>query len=148
VDDNGILAVHSNMRAALHQSLIAAFLILGFPGDDCRGACLQDKKWDQLISHIMMYLGFLINSRAMTVSWPLYKQEELYNKLPPLLSLPKKLRWLTPKQCASIIGKLRSAIQISPWGVYLSFALATNLKRACRNAHVATQDCAPIVLTS
>jgi hypothetical protein len=44
------------------------------------------------------------------------------------------LQWLTPKQCASIIGKLRSAIQISPWGVYLSFALATNLKRACCNA--------------
>jgi hypothetical protein len=134
VDDNGILALHSTMRDALHQSLIAAFLIFGFPGEDRRGACLQDEKWDPAISHIMMYLGYLINSRDMTVSWPLYKREELYNELLPLLSLPKNQRWLRPKQCASVIGKLRSAIQISPWGVYLSFALATNLKRSCRNA--------------
>jgi hypothetical protein len=64
----------------------------------------------------------------MTVSWPLYKWEELYHKLLPLLLLPKMLRWLQPKQCASIIGKLRSAIQIYPWGI------ATNLKQACHNA--------------
>jgi hypothetical protein len=37
VDDNGILAIHSVMRTALHQSLISAFLIFGFPGDDPRG---------------------------------------------------------------------------------------------------------------
>jgi hypothetical protein len=60
--NNRILAFHNHMREALHQSLIAAFLIFGFPGDGRRGACLQDKKWDQTISHIMMYLGYLINS--------------------------------------------------------------------------------------
>ena len=107
VDDNGILAIHHHMRNALHQSLISAFLLFGFPGDDRCSACLQDEKWDPEISHIMMYLGFLINSRSMTVSWPYYKQEELYNELFYLLSLPKFWRHLSPKQTASIIGKLR-----------------------------------------
>jgi hypothetical protein len=134
VDDNGILAIHSTMRDALHQSLISAFLLFGFPGDDRRGACLQDEKWDPEISHIMMYLGFIINSRTMTVSWPLYKREELYQELIAIVYLPKSKRHMTPKQVASVLGKLRSAIQISPWGVYLSFALAANLKRASKNA--------------
>jgi hypothetical protein len=134
VDDNRILAVHSTMRDALHQSLISAFLLFGFPGEDLRGACLQDKKWDPEISHTMMYLGFLINSRTMTVSWPLYKRKELYQELIAIVKLPKWKRHMTPKQVASVIGKLWSAIQISPWGVYLSFALAANLKRASKNA--------------
>jgi hypothetical protein len=127
VDDNDILAVHSHMREVLHQSLIAAFLLFGFPGKDCRGACLQDEKWDPSISHIMMYLGYSIKSNTVTVSWPLYKREGLYNELFPLLSLPKSKQLMTPKQCASVIGKLQSAIQISPWGVYLSFALAVKI---------------------
>jgi hypothetical protein len=83
----------------------------------------------------MLYLEFLINNRTMTVSWPLYKlREHLYDKLYPLLSLPKNKRHLNLKQAASIIGYLRPAIQISQWGVYLSFALAANLKRAGKNA--------------
>jgi hypothetical protein len=86
VDDNGVLARHADMRDALQQSLISAFLIFGFPGDDRRGACLQDEKWDHTISHIMVYLGFLINSRAMTVSWPFSKREELYHELMAILS--------------------------------------------------------------
>jgi hypothetical protein len=100
VDDNGVLVIYRQMRDALHQSLISALLLFGFPGADQRGACLQAEKWDHLISAIMLYLGFLINSRTMTVSWPLYKCEELYYELYPLLSIPKKKRHLNPKQVA------------------------------------------------
>jgi hypothetical protein len=61
------------MKAALQQSLISDFLIFGFPSKDRQGACLQAKKWDHTISHAMLYLGFLINSQDMMVSWPYYK---------------------------------------------------------------------------
>ena len=135
VDDNGVLAISSDMRDALQQSLLSAFLLFGMPGCDRRGVCLQDDKWDPHISHLMVYLGFIINSRDMTVSWPLYKREELFYELQAILSLPSSRRQTTPRQTASILGKLRSAIQISPWGVFLSFSLATNLKRASRNAY-------------
>jgi hypothetical protein len=50
VDDKCIRAVHGAMRDALHQSLISAFLLFGFPGEDRGGACLQDEKWDPEIS--------------------------------------------------------------------------------------------------
>jgi hypothetical protein len=73
VDDNGILACHKDMRAALQQSLISAFLIFGFPSNNRQGACLQAAKLDRSISHAMLYLSLLINSQAMTVSWPYYK---------------------------------------------------------------------------
>jgi hypothetical protein len=140
VDDNGVLALRSDMRAALHQSLISTFLIFGMPGHDRRGVCLQDDKWDPEISHLMLYLCFIINSRDMTVSWPFYKREELFQELTAILLLPSSRRHLTPKQTASILGKLRSAIQISPWGVFLSFSLATNLKRAGKNAYSSTRS--------
>jgi hypothetical protein len=86
VDDNAVLACHVNMHHALQQSLISAFLIFGFPGEDQRRACLQDDKWEHTISHIMLYLGFLINSQEMTVSWPYYKQAELHHELTAILS--------------------------------------------------------------
>jgi hypothetical protein len=85
VDDNGVLARHSDMGDALQQSLISAFLIFGVPDDNRRGACLQAEKWDHTISHSMLYLGFLMNSRDMTVSWPYYKKAELYHELQEIL---------------------------------------------------------------
>jgi hypothetical protein len=54
----------------------------------------------------MVYLGFIINSRDMTVSWPLYKREELFTELQAILSLPSSKRQTTPRQTASILGKL------------------------------------------
>jgi hypothetical protein len=56
IGDNGILALHLDMQAALQQSLLSAFLLFGMPGDDCHRACLQDEKWESEISHIMLYL--------------------------------------------------------------------------------------------
>jgi hypothetical protein len=41
---------------------------------------------------------------------------------------------------ASVIGKLRSAISISPWGTYLSFSMSTHLTRASHNAFRATHS--------
>jgi hypothetical protein len=87
------------MQDALQQSLISAFLIFGFPGKDHHGACLQTNKWDLTISHIMLYLGFLINSQAMTVSWPYCKQAKLYQELIDILSHKSKGRHhLSPKK--------------------------------------------------
>jgi hypothetical protein len=138
VNDNGILARHSDMRDALQQSLISAFLIFGFPGDDRHGACLQAEKWDHSISHSMLYLGFFINSRNMTVSWSYYKRAKLYHKLQEILLQRANNVTILPRQMASVIGK--SAISISPWGTYLSFSMSTHLTRASCNAFRATRS--------
>jgi hypothetical protein len=116
------------------------FLIFGFPGDDRRGACLQAEKWEHTISYSMLYLGFLINSRGITVSWPYYKRAELYRKLEEILQQRANNVTISPRTMASVIGKLRSAISISPWGTYLSFSMSTHLTQASQNAFRATRS--------
>ena len=73
VEDNGVAAYRERMRTALHQSVHSAYLLFGFPSDDRRQSCLSAERWDSFVSHIVLYLGFLINSRDMTVTWPLSK---------------------------------------------------------------------------
>ena len=133
VDDNGVAGYRSSMRTALHQSIRSAFLLFGFPADDRRQSCLNDEKWDPYVSHIMAYLGFLINSRDLTVTWPLEKRLELRQQI--LLILGRRGHEATPKEIASIIGKIRSAALIAPWGNYLSFTSQDALTAALRKAY-------------
>jgi hypothetical protein len=123
------------MRTALHQSVRSAFMLFGYPEDDRRSSCLNDEKWDPHVSHIITCLGFIINSRDMTVTWPLEKRLELRQQI--LLILADPNHEASPKEIASIIGKIRSAAKIAPWGNYLSFtsqeALTTALRKAKKN---------------
>jgi hypothetical protein len=40
VDDNGVLALHFNIRGTLYNSVVAAFLLFGWPHEDRRSSCL------------------------------------------------------------------------------------------------------------
>jgi hypothetical protein len=135
VDDNGVLALCSCIHQTLHNSIIAAFLLFGWPHEDLRSSCLAPGKWERNAHFDMLYLGFRICSRALTATWPYYKREELYNKLMTALGLQRP--WFKPKDVASIIGTLRSASLIPPWGLYLSFSLAIALNHAVRSAYKA-----------
>jgi hypothetical protein len=130
VDDNGVVAFRPDIRVALHQSVRSAYMLFGFPEDDRRQSCLSDDKWDPFVTYIMLYLGFLIDSRAMTVTWPRAKRLELRDLI--LLALQGK--WTTPKIIASIIGKIRSAAVIAPWGNYMSINVQEALTMALRQA--------------
>jgi hypothetical protein len=67
----------------------------------------------------------------MQVTWPLYKRAALILDIQKALENPRKV---SPKVAASIMGKVRSASDIAPWGPYISFSLADALKQACRSA--------------
>jgi hypothetical protein len=132
VDDNGVAAYRPDMRTALHQSVRAAYEIYGFPADDRRLSCLNDEKWDPVVNYLMLYLGFIIDSRAMTVTWPREKRIELANLI--LVILDSSRHESTPKEIASILGKLRSALTVAPWGFYMSYSIQQALTRALRNS--------------
>jgi hypothetical protein len=71
------------------------------------------------------------------MTWPLYKREELYADIQSALNA-----WrleISPKLCASILGKIRSVSDLSPWGPYLSFSLSEALKQASRAAFSSTR---------
>ena len=133
VDDNGVAACRDQMRTALHQSARTAHLLFGFPHEDRRQSCLSDDKWDPFVCHVMLCLGFLINSRDMTViTWPLDKRLELRDLM--LTILETKHHVSAPRVIASIIGKIRSAARIAPWGNCMSFSCQEALTAALRKA--------------
>jgi hypothetical protein len=131
VDDNAIAAFRHDIRAALHQSIRAAFILFGFPADDRHTSCSNADKWDDFVSHVMLFLGFLINSRALTVTWTLEKRLNLRDQITHLLANTSRA---IPKAVASIIGKIRSAAQIAPWGQHLSQSVQDPLTFALRKA--------------
>jgi hypothetical protein len=47
VDDNGVLALRSRIHQTLHNSIVAAFLLFGWPQDDRRSSCLAPDKWER-----------------------------------------------------------------------------------------------------
>jgi hypothetical protein len=61
-------------------------------------------KWEQHILFDMLYLGFWICSRTMHVTWPEYKQTELYDEIRAALALQQPS--LTPQDVAYMVGKL------------------------------------------
>jgi hypothetical protein len=133
VDDNGIAAYRDRMLQALHQSVVAAYEVYGFPGEDRRQACINDDKWDKSVSHIMRYLGFMIDTRAMTVTWPFDKREDLQADIEEALA---QRRSVAPRLLARILGKVESASLIAPWGVYITSSVRLALNKATRtNAH-------------
>jgi hypothetical protein len=135
VDDNGVMSLRSEIRVTLHNSIIAAFLLFGWPHEDRRSSCLAPDKWERDVNFDILYLGFRICSRSLRVTWPFYKRQELYDEIMAVLNLNRP--WLKPKGTASIIGKLRSANLIAPWGPYLSFSLALALNHAVRTSYEA-----------
>jgi hypothetical protein len=131
VDDNGICALRDRIVAALQQSLVAAFILFGWPWQDRRSSCMAADKWETAASFIVLFLGFYINSRTMMVTWPLSKRMALLHDITTALAQPRKV---TPRVTASIMGKVRSAGEIAPWGPYITFSVADTLKNATRNA--------------
>jgi hypothetical protein len=77
VDDNGICATRERIVDALHQSLVAAFILFGWPSQDRRSSCMAADKWEIYANHVVLFLGYYINSRTLLVTWPLYKREQL-----------------------------------------------------------------------
>ena len=132
VDDNDVAAYRDNMQVAIHQAVQSAFDLYDFPEEDRCRCCLNADKWDPVISHVMMYIGFLIDSRAMTVSWPQYKRNYLATELQAIISSARYK--FTSKSLAYIIGMLCSAAQVTPWGIYMTHSLQLSLTGALRRA--------------
>ena len=130
VDDNGKATERTRTMAALQQSVLSAHILFGFPHMDRRDSSMNASKWALLMSAIMLYLGFLIDSRAMMVAWPRYKRLVLLAELTQVFH--GKQCSCTPRIAAKILGKLRSAALIAPWGIYLSWSLSESVSAAVR----------------
>ena len=131
VDDNAVAAFAEQIRQAIHHSVMSASEVFGH-GAERRGDCLRDKKWEPEVTETFLYLVFRNNTHDMTVSWPLYKREDLHSQLVEILK--RRPRFLSPREMAKIVGIVRSASEIAPWGYFLSFNLQNALTLAANNA--------------
>ncbi len=125
VDDNGSVAVRDNILATIYDSIASAFHLFGLPDSDRRGPCFALNKWLRHASPILTYLGFEIDTRGLTVTWPVAKRQDLSERIDSLLA-----GWITrgqigtiscaPRLIAAILGLIRNAAQVAPLVVYLS----------------------------
>eukprot|EP00980_Cylindrotheca_fusiformis_P013954 scaffold3624_cov199-Cylindrotheca_fusiformis.AAC.1 len=70
----------------------------------------------------------------MTITWPQSKRMRLRDELVAIMARDPHRRYVTPKEMAHIIGVVRSASQVAPWGNFLSFNLENALIAAERQA--------------
>jgi hypothetical protein len=97
VDDNGVAGLQSNIKQSLHNSVILAFLLFGWPVDNRRSSCLAPDKWEKNILYDMLYLRFRICRQTMHVTWPWYKRKAALAPCRPSL---------TPGRVASMVVKI------------------------------------------
>jgi hypothetical protein len=115
VDDNGMAALVHFMRTTIQSSEASAKILFGYPAEDPRRpVCLAEDKWLETVSHLLHYLGFDIDTRRLTMSWPLDKRTQFRSLI---LSLQRRC---APRDISRILGLLRNAAEVAPLVVYIS----------------------------
>lgn len=122
VDDTATAAWAENIRQAINQSVLAAFVIFGFPAENRRPPPLNEAKWEWCAEYIFKYIGYLIDTRRMLLIWPLEKRQQLAEWLSKHW-LDPKIRFFSPLEASRLLGLLRHGAAICPLGIYLSLRI-------------------------
>ena len=126
VDDTATAAWPEQIRQAVNQSVLSAYVMFGFPGESRRPACLNADKWDQTVSAVVKYLGFIIDTQRMLVIWPVEKRTQLANLLDDTW-LNQSITTVNPKQASQLLGLVRHGGLVCHLGIYLSLRLQFEL---------------------
>ena len=134
VDDQGTAQTIDHVWEALNNSVLAAYVVFSFPDEDRRPPCINPRKWSVTLAAILLFLGFEIDTRALTVSWPREKRESLRTLLRttflrprPYASCPIRV---TPQEAARVLGTVRNGALVAPLGNLLSLNLQLAVNRA------------------
>ena len=140
VDDTGTAGLRDTIRQIIKNSILAAYLVFGFPDEDpLRPQAINPAKFIVEVSHAMKFLGFIINTRTLTVEWPIIKQYQLFLHLSKIITgtkLDGDRRRITPQQAAQILGLLRHSAIVSLMGVYLGLSLQYLLNDCIRQVSI------------
>jgi len=134
VDDQGTAQLVDEVWNALNNSVLAAYAIFSFPGEDRRPPCINPKKWSVTLAAILLFLGFEIDTRNLTVTWPQTKRDGLKTLLDTtfLRARPNTSYAIrvTPQQAARVLGTIRNGASVAPLGNLLSWNLQQAVNRA------------------
>jgi hypothetical protein len=135
VDDCAYADIREFMLRTIAASIMALFEVLGYPMVDVQVA-LSLAKFLGHYNHIRKVLGYLINSRTMTVDILPNKREQIVAEL---------ARWMTMKsftlrEAAVLVGSLEHISRYNLWGRVWFFALRNAIRHMteqCRRKAVA-----------
>lgn len=137
VDDTHSADIRSRVIAAITQSVCAAFVLFGFSGEDpwlnAKPPPINADKWHPLASTLLIFLGYLIDTRSLTIAWPLQKRKRLGALLDQALAL--RTPTLPGLLLARLLGLLRNGGLCTQIGNWASIRLQHTLNDAVRSAH-------------
>lgn len=132
VDDSQMAALRTFILRAIDCSVESAYLLFGAPETERRPSCLSEAKFRPLATYGMDFLGFDICTRTLEVRWPVAKRLALRDTL--VAHWGARPCRVSPRQIASVLGVVRNACFISPFGAYLSIRLQQALNAAVSGA--------------
>ena len=134
VDDSGVADIRSWILKAINNSIMSAYIIFGFPKEDPRRPAINGEKFEPYVTWILPFLGFILNTRRMDVTWPLEKRQRLASLLMRHFLGPHP-EPLSPRLISQVLGLVRNGALVSPYGEYLSLRLQFALNDAVSAAH-------------
>lgn len=140
VDDTGNAGIPTTIRSVVNNSVISAYILFGFPNEtSTRQPVINPHKWIEAVLPTLHYLGFQIESRPMTVTWPIDKREKLAKMFDDSwLHGPKPI--LTPRQISQPLGLIRNGSIVSVFGIAFSllmqYRLTDELRRSLKVKYV------------
>jgi hypothetical protein len=137
VDDTGNAGLLHTIHSVVNKSVLSAYILFASPEETpARQPVINPHKWMDSVLPELHYLGFWIDSRSMTVLWPLQQQEKLANMLDDLwLNFPDPV--LTPKQISQPLGLICHGATVSLFGVAFSLQLHYRLTdKLCRSLKI------------
>ena len=126
VDDSGNAHVRRFFRPVINASVRAAYMIFGWPQDDPnRPPCINPLKWLAIATHMLKFLGYLIDTRRMVVIWPIDKRQRMRTFLNELFidQYGPKRQGSKPTTLARVTGLIRHASFVAPMGIFVTLRL-------------------------
>jgi len=123
VDDTGNVNTRKKISDTVTASVLAAYLLFGFPGGDTWGhrpPCINAQKWPTHLRHQVTFLGFEIDTRAMTLTWPVEKRRRLQHRINVIKENARAGGQVPCKLLAQTLGLLRNGCLVLPLGSTLS----------------------------
>jgi hypothetical protein len=123
VDDTGVAHIRRHFLTAAAASVFSAYVVFGRPEEDpARPPCINPAKWSDNVFHYLQFLGYHIDTRKMTVAWPLDKRAKLSLFLGMILD-DETTRHVTPHTISRVLGLIRHASPVAPMGSLRSLQL-------------------------
>jgi hypothetical protein len=131
-DDCLYADVKEHYLLTVASSVLALYLLLGEPSGNHRDP-VSWEKFEAKITHCRKAKGFMVDTRRMEVSIPMYKREQAID----LLATWLERATYTLLEAAELLGTLNNLSEICRWARPRYFALQQDVRRTLRARYVA-----------